>query len=288
MPSPKTLPNGRQIKERIGVFGPPDAGKTHLFFTLAKWHQDLGSDAQFYGINTDTSWDVLYSNPEFQDLTNIHWTEVNYFQEYMDAARKYRKMLQPIDWLCMDLADGAWEAVQSEYARVLTKKQSGKTLETIGDLWEQSGNLDDYPIKGWDWGMPNARYKSLVNDNFVAGPGHRFLIYGEKKMLKESGSGLTKESDEMQSVFGPVGYKPLGQKGDPWRYHTFLRVEGVYGKDGESSSRSHKVTTAKERYGYRRRMGRPIMKKDEIVGMRGESMEDFFMDYLIKVAGWQM
>lgn len=286
MPSPRTLPNGNILKERIGVYGPPDGGKTHMFFTIAKWHHDMGSDARFYGINTDTSWDVLYCNPEFENLPNIEWTEVNYFQDYIDAAKKYRKQLQPNDWLSVDLMDMAWKAVQDEYARNLTKGKTGKKLEDIGDLWDQAGSTDDYPIKGWDWGMPNARYRTLANNYLLAGPGHRFLIYGEKKMMKESSSGKTKESEEMDDVFGAVGYKPDGQKDDPWRYHTFLRVEGVHGKDG---SRSHKVTTAKERHGYRRRLGKTITNgKGETVAVRGEGLDDFFMDYLVKVAGWQM
>jgi len=279
--TPPRMPNGNLIKERIGVYGPPDAGKTHMFFTLAKWHHDLGSKARFYGINTDTSWDVLYCNPEFSELPNIEWTEVLYFQEYIDAAKKYHKMLTPEDWLSVDLMPMGWSATQNEYARILTKSKSGKKLEDVGDLWEQTGVLDEYPIKGWDWGMPNARYQSLANNYILMGPGHRFLMYGEKKLLKESESGRTKEADEVTEIFGHVGYKPDGQKDDPFRYHTFLRVQGIYGKNGK---RAHKVTTAKERWGNRRRLGVTMQNNHT----RGEKMEDFFLDYLVGVAGWQM
>lgn len=281
MISPPQLPNGHLAKERIGVYGPPDSGKTHMFFTIAKWHHDMGSDAQFYGINTDTSWDVLYSNPEFASLPNISWKEVLYFQEYMDAAKEYRKLLRPQDWLSVDLMPSAWSAVQDEYARQLVRVGGKKVkLEDMGDLWDEKGGGDDYPIKGWDWGMPNARYRALANNYLLAGPGHRFLVYGEKKLTKESESGKTKENEEISEMFKHIGYKPDGQKDDPFRYHTFLRVQGKY----EAKGRAHKVATAKERWGTRRRLGTELNN-----GMvRGERMEDFFMEYLVGVAGWTL
>lgn len=281
MIKPFTLPNGNPGKERIGVYGPPDSGKTHMLFTIAKWHQDLGSDAMFYGINTDTSWEVLHSNPEFANLTNLDYVEVLNFQEYIEAAKRFRRLLTPRDWFSVDLMPSAWSAAQDEYARALTKGKSGKKLEDIGDLWDQAGDTDEYPIKGWDWGMPNARYRTLANNYILAGPGHRFLMFGEKKLVKESASGKTKEDEEITATFGPVGYKPDGQKDDPFRYHTFLRVEGFHGKDGK---RAHTVATAKERWGYRRRLGRTLQNNS----VRGEKMEDFFLDYLVGVAGWSM
>lgn len=274
--SAPTLPNGKQVRERICIFGPPKVGKTHLYFTIAKWHQDLGSDAKFYAISSDTSFDVLSMNPEFQDLANMEWVDAVTFQDYIEGARKFNSLMRPYDWLSVDLMADAWPAVQDEYARVLTKEQGGN-LEDIGDLWATSGKSDDYPITGWEWGMPNARYRILANNLLLRSPGHIFLVYGQKELVTESRSGKTGETAATRDMFGHLGVKPNGQKDDPWRYHTILHVDSA----GE---KQQKMATAGERWGYRGELGKRMGNG----GMMDQPIDDFFLDYLVKIAHWEM
>jgi hypothetical protein len=283
-PTPPLLPNNRPIKERILIYGPPKIGKTHQFFQIARWHQDLGSDAKFYGISTDTSFEVLYMNPQFCDLTNIEWTDVVQFQDYVDAARRYTGLMTPQDWLSVDLMDDAWAAVQDEYARA-TAKGAGVEIEDMGDLWVASGpdiadpkKTDDrYPVGGWEWGMPNARYRILANNYLLRAPGNLMLVCGQKELMKTSGSGKSGESKESLEMFGHIGLKPAGQKGDPFRYHTILHISG----NGE---KRQKMSTAGERWGARRWWGKKMTGGQ----VRDEPFEDFFVDYLVKTAGWEM
>jgi hypothetical protein len=78
-------------------------------------------------------------------------------------------------------------------------------------------------------------------------------------------------------MFKHLGVKPSGQKGDPFRWHTILHL----------TSRGEKqqgVSTGGERWGKRRWMGRQMSN-----GMvKPEPIDDFFLDYLINVAGWSM
>jgi len=271
-----TLPNGRSVRERLCIYGPPKVGKTHLFFTIAKWHQDLGSDAKFYALSTDTSYDVLSMNPEFCELTNIVWEDVVYFQDYLDAARKFNSLMRPQDWLSVDLMADAWPAVQDEYARVLTK-ESGADLEDIGDLWATSGKSDDYPITGWEWGMPNARYRILANNLILRCPGHTFLVYGQKELMTGSKSGRSDETQQTKEMFGHLGVKPNGQKDDPFRYHTILHVDSA----GE---KQQKIATAGERWGYRDWLGKRMGNGS----MMDQPIDDFFLDYLVGIGKWTM
>jgi len=270
------LRNGKQVRERIGIYGPPKVGKTHLFFTIAKWHQDLGSDAKFYAISTDTSYEVLSMNPEFVELENIIWEDVVIMQDYIDAARKFNSLMRPQDWLSVDLMADAWAAAQDEYARVQTKKAGGN-LEDMGDLWATSGGGDGYPIEGWEWGMPNARYRVFANNLILRAPGHVFLVYGQKDLMKESGSGKTGESKDTKEMFGHIGLKPTGQKEDPFRYHSILHISSLGDKE-------QGISTAGERWGNRERLGKKMSNGQ----VRDEPMTDFFLDYLVKVAGWEM
>lgn len=280
-PNPPQLPNGNYIKERIHLFGPPKIGKTHQLFVIAKWHQTLGSDAMFYGLNTDTSWEVLKFNPEFQKLENIIWEDCNYFQDFIDHVRAFHKKLRPQDWLVLDLADHAWSASQDEYARAKAK-QGGVQLEDMGDLWNVSDSVKDgkYPIEGWDWGMPNARYRTLANNYILRGAGHRLIIAGQAKLqeptprMQEKEDETTKKTREM---FKHLGVHPAGQKDDPFRYHTIIHVDS----NGE---KKQKMATAGERWGNRRWLGRKLGNGS----VRDEPIEDFFMDYLVKIAGWSM
>jgi len=266
--------NGKPIRERICIYGPPKIGKTHLFFTIAKWHQDLGSDAIFYGVSSDTSYEVLSMNPEFDHLTNIKWADVVHYQDYLDAARDYSQIMRPHDWLSVDLMSDAWPSVQDEYARITTIKAGGN-LEDMGDLWATSGSTEEYPIAGWEWQMPNARYRILANNILLRCPGHLFLVYGQKELMQDSGSGRSGESKQSKEMFGHIGLKPAGQKDDPFRYHTILHVDG----NGEMAQ---KISTAGERWGYREWLGQKMSNGS----VRDEAIDDFFMDYLVKVAGW--
>lgn len=277
MPTPPKLPNGNPIKERLGLFGLPKIGKTHLFWTIAKWHQQLGSDARFYGINTDTSWEVLYFNEEFQGLENIEWTDAETFQDMLDAAKAYHKVLRPQDWLCTDLQDNAWDFVQDEYAK-LRAAEKDIDMENLGDLWVDKGSTTKYPIEGWDWGTPNARYRILANNYILRGQGHRMIISGQTDLVQPSAN--MREDEQIRKareMFAHLGVKPAGQKGDPFRWHTVLNVIGM-------GQKKQGLITGGERWGSRRWMGRQMSNGQ----YRPEPIEDFFLDYLIGVAGWSM
>lgn len=275
MVSSPLSPNGRPIRERIMLFGPPKVGKTHQFLTIARHHKELGSDAKFYAISTDTSFEVLMMNPEFQELDNVIWEDAVHFQDYVELARKFTAQMEPHDWLTVDLMSDAWSAVQDEYARVQTK-HAGGNIEDVGDLWATgSDGGEKYPIAGWEWGMPNARYRILANNILLRCPGHLLLVYGQKEMLGESGSGKTAEKKNVKEMFGHLGVKPNGQKDDPFRYHTVIAVDSA-------GPNQQQMATAGERWGYRKRLGKAMSNGQ----VRLAPIEDFFDDYLVEIAGW--
>lgn len=277
MPTPPRLPNGQPIKERINVYGLTDTGKTHQYFMIAKWHHDLGSDARFYAVNTDTSFEVLVFNPEFSDLTNIEWVDATTFDEFYQGTKQYVNKMRDQDWLALDLMDDAWALVQDEYTRLRAREQ-GIDLDNIGELYLESGQTKKYPVEGWDWQTPNARYRALANNYVLRGPGHRFIISRQADIIQPS-AGMKEDPQTKANrvTFEPIGVKPGGQKEDPSRWHTILHLS----KRGE---RQQAIATAKERFGVRRRMGTEMGNGQ----IRPEKLDDFFMDYLVGVAGWSL
>lgn len=275
MISAPTNPAGHVVRERTMLFGPPKVGKSHQYLNIAKWHQQMGSDAKFYVLSSDTSYEVLLMNEEFCDLENVDYVDVVTFQDWIDGARKFNAKMRGHDWLCADLMDHAWGAVQDEYARALAK-QSGKDLEDIGDLWATTGASDStYPISGWEWGMPNGRYRVLANNYLLRCPGHLMVIAGVKELTKDSGSGSSGEKPKTKEMFGHLGVKPSGQKEDPWRYHSIIYVDS----DGD---KRQKMATAGERFGRRRRLGKVL--SNGLV--RPEPIEDFFLNYYVEIGQW--
>jgi hypothetical protein len=94
-------------------------------------------------------------------------------------------------------------------------------------------------------------------------------------MMKESGSGKTGENSRTREMFGHLGVKPMGQKEDPFRYHTFLHVDSA-------GDKAQRMATAGERWGYRAWLGKRMGNGS----MMDQPIDDFFLDYLVGIAKW--
>ena len=280
-PSPPLLRTGQPIRERILGFGPAGIGKTHIYLTIAKWFQELGSDAMFYCISSDTAYEPMLSNPLFSELENVDYVDVVDFQQYVDAAKRYNKVSRPQDWMSVDLHSSSWSAAQNEYAQMLARSKGG-SLDSVGDIWLETGESKDYPIKGWEWGPINARYSYFAQNLLLPYPGHLFLISEQRDLLDPTEKMKEKEDEvakKRREMFKHLGVVPAGQKGDPFRYHTILHIDGKAGVD-----RGQVMSTAKERFGNREMWGQRL--KNGVV--RDVPLDDFFLDYLVKTAGWTM
>lgn len=277
MPTPPMLPNGKPAREMINIFGLPKIGKTHQFFNIARWHQELESDAMFYAINTDNRFGVVHAGDDFEHLTNMVYEDCQSIGDAYALAKSYHGVLRNQDWMCVDLQDDLWAYCQDEYAK-LRSKAVGVDMDTVGELYAASGDTTKYPISGWEWQTPNARFRGLANTFLVRGKGHRFIISRQADIMEPSAGmkedALTKMARQM---FGHIGVKPAGQKEDPFRWNSVLHITGA----GE---RKQRIATAGEGWKRRRWMGEKLTSGQ----VRGEDLKDFFLDYLVGVAGWEM
>lgn len=263
----------KPVREMLCLYGPPGGGKTHMALTLASWHQTLGSDRHFYVLSTDQSYGPLLTNEEFIGLENITIEEPTDLDEAIKVARRFRASSRSGDWVFVDRIDHLWGWAQDEYAAALARQQ-GTTIEDMGDLWKVSGVNGDYPIKGWDWGGINARYRAF-RSTLTSSPAHLLVMTEEKALLGESASGKSSEPDEIKAMFRHVGMKPTGQKEDASVWHTIIHVEA-------KRPRQQHVITAKERWGNRPYLGNEMTNGS----YKSVKLDDFFMGYFVEVAKW--
>ncbi len=273
MPSPPTTRAGKQIRERILLFGDSDAGKTFNFLTVAAWHQKRGSDATFYGICTPgNEWDRFFMpGAEFEHLENVVPIDVEDIQDYFDVYdNQIKPHAGPDDWLALDVIDDVWKACQDEYAKRTWKGQD------LGSKWATVGG--DFPIEGWEWGTINARYRAFVQNRIARFPGHVMAMAWEKTMQEAAkSSGKGGESQEVRDVFGLIGQKPAGQKEDYKRFSTLLHL-------AKDPTGQWVVRTARDR--QRVKLGR-IVERGNAASHYPVPLNDFYREYLMKVAGWK-
>lgn len=276
MIQPPEKHDGSIIRERILGFGPPESAKSTAFLRMAKWYHDTDTPGHFYVISSDLGYDALMADPEFEDLPNIKVYDVDpsNMQEFIDAGKEIKAKGKISDWFSVDLMGDAWKAASDEYANVSTKGKIGD----VGSLWKTSGSLSEYPITGWEWGMPNARYRFLLNNCVRSFRGHVYCVSGQKELMATSGSGKTKEPELVKNTFSHIGMKTDTKADDEaHRFHTIMHFTG-------NRARGFKIATAKERFKARRLMGKEMSNGQWV----GEPYEDFFMDYMVKVAKWKI
>lgn len=278
MPTPTYTKSKQLILERILLYGGSGVGKSHSYLTVAKWCQRRRSNATFYVIQTPGNGSayqmMMGPGGDFYDLENVHIEHVDTMDDYTEAAQMIRRKGTPEDWLAIDLLDDAWGAAQDEYAR----RRWGEDLSGYWITMDAIADDDDpdYPIKGWDYGRINGRYRTFAQTNMIRFPGHLMCMSTEDKLKPDSKSGKSGEKQDVKDLYGITGYKARGQKADGHRFNTVIRL-------GKSNKGEFRAQTANEKNKGREYFGVQMRN-----GFRMEPINDFFMDYLVKKAGWKL
>jgi hypothetical protein len=258
MPTPPKNRTGKEILERILVFGDGGSGKTHATCSIAKWHQDEGSDATFYVISNDLSFDrFLGPGSEFEDLENVVVFDVDTWPDYMDAAKKVKEEMQAHDWMSVDLIALAWGAAQDYYIERVFD-------EDLTDYWvtqRKATGGEGSDLDGWkDWGVINKMYRAFFNTHVLRAPGH-VICQASQKALADTAH----EDEQVYDLCKQLGFKPEGQKHLVLQFHTVLHF-------GRRRDKAFIFQTVKDR------------KRKEVFD---KEVRDFWRSYLIPIAGWR-
>jgi hypothetical protein len=240
-------------RERILAMGSFGTGKTSSWLSVAQWSVLTGSDSRFYVIDTDASVNHMTENHPARDRIQV-WNAFEW-EQYEAAIEQILPMLRHNDWLVVDFIGQAWEAVQDWYVSRVYKTSIEDFFMTAREQIGKGSPLDGNK----DWSIINKVYKSWLNKVMFTNDAQIFVT--------AQAEGLRDTDDRtMKATFQKVGARPRGQKNLGHQVHTVLHYTAI--RPGDLY-----LTTVKDR---------------ERQGLEGAKLNDFTVDYLVGVAGWEM
>lgn len=260
-----TLHTDSRSRERILLMGPWNSGKTYTYCSIAAWARRTGSEAQFYIIDTDNAVDRVgeefgaefYNNVEIQ--VTIDW---NVMRTALDS---YIEKGKRDDFLIVDMVDKVWDRVQDHFIEEVWGKNADAFMLEYRKT--SAGNpLNEEGGWGINWQVINKLYYRFMNDMIQRWPGHVVCCTPAEQVKMPDQRGKGGDDADIIRQYGKFGIKPSGQKKLGHYFHTIIATS--------ESNDGWVITSIKDRGGRERLLRFPV--------------SDFTMDYLVKVAGWEL
>lgn len=250
--------------ERILLYGSTGTSKTYSWLNIARWSQRTGSNATFYCLDTDNAvQDQL--DQEFSDLGNVLVEPAYEYPEYIGWHKQVLPMLQPQDWLIVDMLGEFWDVCQRYYVEqvfgdsvenyFLTMRREMESRAKKPEGFQQAN-----PLEGrYDWPYINKLNKAFMDSLLLRNRCHIFAT------SKSDAINAATEDKENLDIYSRYGLKPHGQKFIGHYFKTIILT-------GRPKS-DFIFNTVKDR-------GRAELK--------GTTVKDFTLTYLKGIAGWQV
>lgn len=255
-----TLHPSGNSREQILIMGSWGAGKSYAWLCCAK----RLPDNHFYIIDTTHDAERMV---EGEGLENVTITYCPDYEDWRDAIKKYNAEASRDDFLVADLMGDLWPASQRYYSEEVfgkeiddwflsAKKEAMKQDKGVGGIISGS--------HGENWGMINRAYQAVMM-NYLRFPGHKIAITGADTISEPDNSGKGGDSIELRQLFNKFKLKPTGQKALGFQFHTIMLMR-------EKSAGNWIMDTIRDR-------NREVLTN--------ETVNDFAMQYLVKVAKWR-
>jgi hypothetical protein len=163
------------------------------------------------------------------------------------------------DWITIDPATVTWEMVQAWWTDTVIGENIADHMaqlkKSAADMREYSAALADT----MQWPAINKQYQEKFYRMINRWKGHLILCCEPNELQRT-------EDADTKSTYGFVGYKPKGQKTLPHVCATNIFLD-------HPKLAEWRMTTVKDR-------GRVLVEK--------EPLDDFALDYLAEIAGWDV
>jgi hypothetical protein len=255
-------------RERILLIGPPKAGKSTAWLTIAQWLEKTSADAQVFVIDSDKAWEIM--GPADGSLDKrVHVYEVENHADWKKAITEIGGAYQPNrgDWLVIDMIDRLWVHAQSGFWDYM---HPGQDMGQIA-LEAKKKNINLGGDYGNNWTVINKLYQDVFQP-IINFKGHVLALTPAAEVRQPDRQGNGGDSPAVLDVFGRVGMKPTGQKDLAYQFHSLLVVQ-------RKPDKSRALITVDERV-------RPA--GEERKQLVGETMTDFTLTYLVGAAHWSL
>ena len=275
------------LQERILIGGAPGSGKTYAWLTIARNLDKV----KFYVIDPDDGTRrVWYS--EFPDVKNIEYyfcptwfttdyaafkvkpnitkiddgyNRMTYKGGVADAWSIIKSKARENDWVVVEHLQLLWNLVQDAFTNEVFDKN-------IGNYFLEKrkaavlGVKKSEEFKEWqNWGVIKGLHNNdFVNDVCFDNKAHVFMTTSIG--MKQSGE---KEDNEVQSFYGDTNLRYEGEKHNPFRVQTHL----ISKTSGRGNDLEYFLNTFIKDRG-----------REHLVEYK---WSDFYMEYLVMIAGWE-
>ena len=245
------------IPERILCLGPPGSGKTTNILNIAKFALLSNSPAKFWIGDSDFA--IARMLPSYPGI-NAEVFPLYDWDDYKAFKSTVLANAAPDDWVCVDFIGSAWNAVQAAYVEgIFGKEQGDYFFQARKEL--EAGTKEKGSWAENQWMVINPMYSDWIRPLLYKG---RYHVYGTAKSEFMGDKGM--EDQNLRNLFLPYNTKPVGQKFLAFEFHTVLianrRLTG-----------ERVLTTVKDRV------------RTEL---KGQTVNNFTIDYLVNVAGWSL
>ncbi len=254
----KIVPGNPRIKERLTIFGNNGSGKSSIILQILEKHKD----AHAWIIDLDYSMAVerliWTEHPEIEDRITVKaidaiWDEfVAAFEEILEQADMDN------DWLVIDPATITWQMVQSWFSEQVHGNDIASHMVQLRKETKDIKEFNKELTSDMTWPIINKLYQEKFYGLYRKWRGHVILVCEATAVRKDA-------EEAERAEFGFVGAKPAGQKS-----MGHVGATNVYLDHPKIDI--WRMTTTKDR-------GRELQEK--------VPFDDFAVDYLVDVAGWE-
>jgi len=225
------------MPESILLFGEFGSGKSYALLTTAQhfpnskfWMLDMEGSLR-------TQMEMLFGN-----LPNVTIFPCNSWTDVEKAMGIVQDRVTLEDWICVDGLNRWWEEAQKYYIEQIFGTSRADYFMMKRREAEEAQKTSVTMLEGWkDWSI----IKKIHNDP-LEDLAHRRIcnvMMATRARSLEQTDGL-----EVRTHYQHVGFRPEGEKGNPYRFDTFILLEALKKGQGNDESIVFALTTLRDRW----------------------------------------
>jgi len=225
------------MKESILLTGEFGSGKSYSLLCIAKHHPD----AKFWIIDMEGALQIQMEKL-FPPLPNVTILSCNDWESVERSLGLILPRVAPQDWICTDGLNRWWDESQKYYIEQIFGTSRTEYFIMKRKEAEEAQKTSFSSLEGWkDWSIIKKIHNDPLEDLAHRRPCNIIMATRAKEV--ESSDDL-----EIRTTYQTVGFKPEGEKGNPYRFDLFVLLEALKKREGNIERTEFYMTTLRDRW----------------------------------------